>query len=226
MTDITLVLGTKNTSSWSLRPWLLARHLGVAFREELIALDQPDTRARLAAASPTARVPVLRHGTLVVWESIAICQYLCELAGAGYPEARAARAVARAVSAEMHAGFSALRSQWPLNACAVGVRTPMTTELAANIARVQALWSRCRGELARVARGCLAPIASQMRCLHPWYCAFAPMVPRSNPGRSSISRPRSPILIYRNGCWPQPAEGCRGSYCVAARRTKRKIGST
>jgi glutathione S-transferase len=146
MTDITLVLGTKNTSSWSLRPWLLARHLGVAFREELIALDQPDTRARLAAASPTARVPVLRHGTLVVWESIAICQYLCELAGAGYPEARAARAVARAVSAEMHAGFSALRSQWPLNACAVGVRTPMTTELAANIARVQALWSRCRGE--------------------------------------------------------------------------------
>jgi glutathione S-transferase len=146
MMDITLVLGTKNLSSWSLRPWLLARHLGVGFEEELIRLDEADSAAQLAAASPTARVPVLRHGTLVVWESLAICEYLCELAGAGYPETRAARAVARAVSAEMHAGFQALRSQWPMTACAVGLRTPMTTALAADIARVQTLWSHCRRE--------------------------------------------------------------------------------
>jgi glutathione S-transferase len=146
MTEITLVLGTKNLSSWSLRPWLLARHLGVAFDEELIRLDEADSAARLAAASPTARVPVLRHGTLVVWESLAICEYLCELAGRGYPEARDARAVARAVSAEMHVGFQALRSQWPMNTCAVGLRTPMTTALAADIARVQVLWRHCRRE--------------------------------------------------------------------------------
>ena len=94
MTDITLVLGTKNLSSWSLRPWLLARHLGVAFREQLIRLDQPDSAAQLAAASPSARVPVLREGALVGWESIAICEYLCELAGAGDPSTREARAVA------------------------------------------------------------------------------------------------------------------------------------
>jgi glutathione S-transferase len=125
---------------------MLARHLGVPFREELIELDQPGSAAQLRAASPTARVPVLRHGTLVLWESLAICQYLCELAGAGYPATRDARAVARAVSAEMHAGFAALRSLWPMNACAVGLRTPMTTALEADIARVQSLWSHCRRE--------------------------------------------------------------------------------
>jgi glutathione S-transferase len=146
MTDITLVLGTKNLSSWSLRPWLLARHLGVAFREQLIRLDQPDSAAQLAAASPSARVPVLRDGALVVWESIAICEYLCELAGAGYPSTREARAVARSVSAEMHAGFAALRTLWPMNANAVGLRTVMTSALAADIARIQALWIGCRRE--------------------------------------------------------------------------------
>ena len=146
MTDITLVVGTKSLSSWSLRPWLLARHLGIAFHEELIVLDQPESAAQLAAASPTKRVPVLRHGDLVVWESIAICEYLCELAGAGYPSSRAARAVARSVCAEMHAGFSTLRSLWPMDANAVGLHTEMTSALAADIARIQELWSRCRRE--------------------------------------------------------------------------------
>lgn len=146
MTDITLVLGTKNVSSWSLRPWLLARHLGVAVREELIRLDQPASDAQLTAASPTARVPVLRHGRLVVWESLAICEYLCELAGAGYPSTRAARAVARSVSAEMHAGFATLRALWPMNTNAVGLRTDMTSALTADITRIQTLWMSCRRE--------------------------------------------------------------------------------
>jgi glutathione S-transferase len=146
MTDITLVMGTKNLSSWSLRPWLLARHLGIAFREEVIRLDEPESAAQLAAASPSARLPVLRHGALIVWESIAICEYLCELASAGYPASRAARAVCRSVSAEMHAGFAALRSLWPMNASAVGLRTEMTSALAADIARIQALWRSCRRE--------------------------------------------------------------------------------
>jgi glutathione S-transferase len=146
MTDLTLILGTRSLSSWSLRPWLLARHLGITVREQLIRLDQPDSAAQLAAASPTARVPVLRHGALVVWESIAICEYLCELAGAGYPSTRAARAVARSVSAEMHAGFATLRALWPMDTNAVGLHTDMTSALAADIARIQALWISCRRE--------------------------------------------------------------------------------
>jgi glutathione S-transferase len=173
MTDITLILGSKNLSSWSLRPWLLARHLGIAFNEQVIELDQPGYTARLAAASPSARVPVLRHGDLVVWESIAICEYLCEIAAAGYPAERDARAVARSVSAEMHSGFTHLRKLWPMNACAVGLRTPMTTELQADVARVQQLWIDCRRKYGKggswlfgsycIADAMFAPVALRFR---------------------------------------------------------------
>ena len=144
MSDFTLVIGNKNYSSWSLRPWMLLRHLGLAFDEVQIALSQPDTRSRIAQYSPAGRVPVLRHGALTIWESIAIGEYLCELTGRGWPRDRAARAHARALSAEMHGGFQALRDQWPMSARAVGRRTPMTAELAADIARIDALWSDCR----------------------------------------------------------------------------------
>jgi glutathione S-transferase len=145
MARLTLVIGNKNYSSWSLRPWMLARHLELEFDELLIPLDQPDSRERINAASPAGRVPVLRHGELVVWESIAICEYLCELAGAGLPPEQPARALARSVSAEMHAGFTALRQQWPMNARAVGRRTPMSAALRQDIARVDALWCEARG---------------------------------------------------------------------------------
>jgi glutathione S-transferase len=144
MSEFTLVIGNKNYSSWSLRPWLLLRHLGLAFDEVLIALSEPDTPTRIAQYSPSGRVPVLRHGALTIWESIAIGEYLCELTGQGWPRERAARAQARVLSAEMHAGFPALRSQWPMNARAVGRRTPITAELTADIDRIDALWSDCR----------------------------------------------------------------------------------
>ena len=144
MAEFTLVIGNKNTSSWSLRPWMLLRHLGLPFDELLIVLSQPDTHAQIARHSPAGRVPVLRHGELTLWESIAIGEYLCELTGNGWPRAPAARALARVVSAEMHAGFGALRTQWPMNARATGRRTPMTAELAADIGRIDALWSDCR----------------------------------------------------------------------------------
>jgi glutathione S-transferase len=94
--------------------------------------------------SPAARVPVLKHGVVTIWESLAIMEYLCEVAGAGLPRDRTARAHARTVSAEMHAGFGALRAQWPFNARATGRRTPMSAELRADIARVEALWCDCR----------------------------------------------------------------------------------
>jgi glutathione S-transferase len=144
MAEFTLVIGNKNYSSWSLRPWLLLRHLGLAFDELQIVLSQPDTQAQIARHSPAGRVPVLLHGELTLWESIAIGEYLCDLTGNGWPRERGARALARVVSAEMHAGFGALRNQWPMNARATGRRTPMTAELAADIARIDALWSDCR----------------------------------------------------------------------------------
>ena len=144
MSDFTLVIGNKNYSSWSLRPWMLLRHLGLAFDEVQIALSQPDTRTHIAQYSPAGRVPVLRHGALTIWESIAIGEYLCELTGRGWPSDRAARAHARVLSAEMHAGFQVLRDQWPMSARAIGRRTPMTAGLAADIARIDALWSDCR----------------------------------------------------------------------------------
>jgi glutathione S-transferase len=144
MPEFTLVIGNKNYSSWSLRPWMLLHHLGLPFEELQIVLSQPDTQAQIARHSPAGRVPVLKHDGLTLWESIAIGEYLCELTGHGWPRERAARALARTVSAEMHAGFSALRSQWPMNARATGRRTPMTADLRADISRIDALWGDCR----------------------------------------------------------------------------------
>jgi glutathione S-transferase len=144
MSEFTLIIGNKNYSSWSLRPWMLLRHLQLPFEEELIALSRPDSAQRISQHSPAGRVPVLKHGAVTLWESLAIGEYLCELTGKGWPAERPARAHARAVSAEMHAGFGALRAQWPLNARAIGRRTPMTAELRADIERIDALWSDCR----------------------------------------------------------------------------------
>jgi glutathione S-transferase len=144
MSEFTLVIGNKNYSSWSLRPWVLLRHLQLPFEEILIPLSRPDTHSRITQHSPAGRVPVLKHGALTLWESIAIGEYLCELTGKGWPHERDARAHARAVSAEMHAGFSALRAQWPMNARAIGRRTAPTAALQADIERIDALWSDCR----------------------------------------------------------------------------------
>ena len=98
MSDLTLYIGNKNYSSWSLRPWMALKHLGLEFREVLIPLNQPGTREDLGKRSPSGRVPVLQRGDLCVWESIAICEYLAELTGRGWPKEAPARAVARSVS--------------------------------------------------------------------------------------------------------------------------------
>lgn len=113
----TLVIGNKNYSSWSLRPWLLLRHAGVAFDEVRLPLDTPEFHARIGDWSPTGRVPVLHDQGLVVWDSLAICEYANErwLRGSGWPQDPGERAVARALAAEMHSGFPALRAQLPMN---------------------------------------------------------------------------------------------------------------
>jgi glutathione S-transferase len=144
MAALTLVIGNKNYSSWSLRAWLLAKHVGVVFDEIVIALDSPDTREQIEQHSPSGRVPLLRDGELCVWDSLAICEYLAELTGRGWPQARAARAVARAVCAEMHSGFSTLRSLWPMNARARNRRTVVTAALEADLERIDEIWNDCR----------------------------------------------------------------------------------
>jgi len=144
MNDLLLTMGNKNYSSWSLRPWVLMKHLGLPFEERVLQLDTAQFAQQIAALSPTRRVPILRHGALLVWDSLAICEYASELAGAGWPEDREARAVARSACAEMHSGFEALRSQWPMNARATGRRTPPDAARAADIARIDQLWTDCR----------------------------------------------------------------------------------
>jgi glutathione S-transferase len=112
----TLVIANKLYSSWSLRPWLLLRQFGIAFDEILIPLDLPDTKERVLKHSPAGKVPILVDGDATVWESIAIMEYAGDaLAAPVWPQDRAARAMARSVAAEMHAGFSALRSACPMN---------------------------------------------------------------------------------------------------------------
>lgn len=114
---LTLVIGNKNYSSWSLRPWLLLRHHGIAFDEVRLPLDTPEFASGVARWSPSGRVPVLHRGDLVVWDSLAICEYVNEtfLEDRGWPREEPTRAVARAVSAEMHSGFVALRNALPMN---------------------------------------------------------------------------------------------------------------
>jgi glutathione S-transferase len=146
---LSLTIGNKNYSSWSLRPWILMKHLGLAFDEQVLPLDTPVFARDIGKYSPTHRVPVLRHAALLVWDSLAICEYVCELASAGWPRERTARAVARAACAEMHAGFGALRSQWPMNARAEGRQTPSDPARAADIARILQLWSDCRARFGR-----------------------------------------------------------------------------
>ncbi len=145
MSALLLVVGSHNYSSWSLRPWLLLRHLGLEFTERQFELDTPEFESEIAKLSPTRRVPVLLHGAVRVWESFAICEYVSELAGGrGWPRDAAHRATARAVAAEMHSGFAALRAACPMNVRASGRRVPMTPSLERDLRRVDAIWSGCR----------------------------------------------------------------------------------
>lgn len=144
MASLTLVIGNKNYSSWSLRAWLLMKHLGVTFDEVVITLDTAGTREQLERYGPSGRVPVLHDGELIVWDSLAICEYVAEITGQGWPQARAARAVARSVCAEMHSGFTNLRTLWPMNARARNRHTVVTAALEADVERIDEIWNDCR----------------------------------------------------------------------------------
>ncbi|GHA89751.1 glutathione S-transferase family protein [Cognatilysobacter bugurensis] len=141
-----LVIGNKNYSSWSLRPWLLMRAFGVEFDEVRLPLDTPEFADRIGALSPTRRVPVLHDGELVLVDSLAICEYVNErwLDGRGWPDAMGARALARAAAAEMHSGFAALRSQLPMNSRRRPDGYRWDAKAQADVDRVQQLWGELR----------------------------------------------------------------------------------
>lgn len=141
-----LVIGNKNFSSWSLRPWLVLKMLEEPFEECRIDLKSPDAAQLIHAINPAGKVPVLLDRHLKIWDSLAICEYLAEcFPNAGLlPVTSAERAVARALIAEMHAGFSALRQQLPMDICRRQPTPDMTPELARDIERIVAIWQAQR----------------------------------------------------------------------------------
>ena len=140
-----LVIGNKNYSSWSLRPWLAMKVLGIPFEEKRIPLYGPDSKRELLQYSPAGKVPCLVDGELRVWDSLAILEYLAERHPGLWPAEATLRARARSVSAEMHSGFPNLRQHMSMN---IRKRHPgkgRTPEVLAEIARIVAIWSEARG---------------------------------------------------------------------------------
>ncbi|MBX3193000.1 MAG: glutathione S-transferase N-terminal domain-containing protein [Labilithrix sp.] len=146
MTELVLVIGDKNLSSWSMRPWLLLTQAGLAFRERVVLFESEGWRDEIAALSPSRRVPAFHAGDLLIWDSLAICEWIAETFPDAklWPDARDARAIARSVSAEMHAGFASLRSAMSMDVVARHPAAVMSAETEADVRRVQAIWTDCR----------------------------------------------------------------------------------
>jgi len=141
-----LVIANKMYSSWSLRPWSVLKTFDVPFEEIQIPLRRPDSRERLLEYSPSGKVPVLVDGDVVVWESLAIIEYIADAYPdrAVWPRDRKARAHARAVATEMHGGFQALRQACPMHLGARFETPPLTEQLKANIDRIEEIWASTR----------------------------------------------------------------------------------
>jgi glutathione S-transferase len=143
---LTLVIGNKNYSSWSMRPWLAMKVTDIAFDEVVISLDAPDFKQRLSKISGTGKVPALVDGNVAVWESLAILEYLAEtFPQVGlWPADAKARAHARAIASEMHAGFVPLRRHCPMNIWRPVKKRELTPDVSANVRRIDAMWTDCR----------------------------------------------------------------------------------
>ena len=170
-----LVIGSKNGSSWSLRPWLVMQAFGIPFSETLIQLRRPETAADILRHSPAAKVPVLKSDGLLIWDSLAIIEFLAEQhPNKGlWPADMAARATARSVSAEMHSGFQALRNECPMDFARVHGFPDASAQALADIGRVAGIWMDCRRRFGAdgaflfggfsAADAMFAPVASRFR---------------------------------------------------------------
>jgi glutathione S-transferase len=176
MAELTIYLGNKNYSSWSMRPWLVLKRTTVDFDEVVVPLYEPGSKEAILKYSPSGRLPALHHGAVWVWDSLAICEYLADsFPNFGlWPKDPAARALARAISAEMHAGFTALRQQLPMNVRSNFPGRDITPEAQADINRIMAMWRDCRGRLGdaggdflfgefTIADAMFAPVVSRFR---------------------------------------------------------------
>ncbi len=163
-----LFIANKNYSSWSLRPWVLMKTLGIPFEEKFESFETEDNFDKFRAFSPSGTVPCLIDGDTVVWDSLAICEYLAERHDGVWPEANTARAFARAAAAEMHSSFTSLRNICPMN-CAITVEmNEIDAGLQRNIARIDELW--CEG-LQRFGGSFLAGV--RFSAVDAFYCPVA-----------------------------------------------------
>ena len=141
-----LIIGNKNYSSWSFRPWFAMKVASIEFQETVISLETTDFKARITKMSGAGKVPVLIDGDVNIWESLAILEYLAEkFPAAGlWPRDAAARAHARAICSEMHAGFQPLRRQLPMNVRRPVIPRQIDPDAQADVARIDAIWNECR----------------------------------------------------------------------------------
>jgi glutathione S-transferase len=179
-----LVIGNKNTSSWSLRPWLAMRRAGIAFSEVNINLRDADAKAQILVHSPAGHVPAMLVDGHVIWDSLAILEFLAEThpEAALWPKAAGVRARARSVAAEMHSGFRPLRLHCPMNLLAKAPMATLPEEVAADVRRIVALWRDCRSGFGAAgpflfghfsaADAMYAPVASRFRTYLPNLTAF------------------------------------------------------
>ena len=146
MAKLHLVVANKNYSSWSLRPWIAMTMAGLPFDESMILLDTPVMKKQIAEHSGAGRLPVLHHGKITIWETLAILEYLAETFPEKklWPKSNAARAVARAISNEMHAGFTGLRNTCPMNLRRPAKPVVLNEATKADIARIEEIWRECR----------------------------------------------------------------------------------
>lgn len=185
-----LIIGNKNYSSWSFRPWIAMKVAGIAFEEEVVSLNAEDFKQRVRGISGTGKVPALADGGIRVWESLAILEYLAERFPAArlWPADPAARALARAISSEMHADFVPLRRHLPMNMWRPVVRRDLTPEVAANVARIDAIWTDCRTRYGGGGAFLFGAFGAADACTRRSF-------PASTPTRSGSAR--SPALTWR-----------------------------
>ncbi|MDH5517050.1 MAG: glutathione S-transferase family protein [Gammaproteobacteria bacterium] len=148
MTDLTLVIGNKNYSSWSLRPWVLLKQFALEFDEVRVPLFTESTASALAKYNSDFKVPVLIHGDIMVWDTLAILEYISEtlLDDRGWPVQAKARAFARSISCEMHSSFANVRNELPMNCRKKFADINLSAAAEAEIARIKSLWNQSRSE--------------------------------------------------------------------------------